>query len=156
MSADFQPVPENSRSHGTFFRRLGIALVLLLSCLLVLGNMVYQGIFVHTPVRYTWSCSDSRHCVVTIDNPGGGFDHGFNPAVHWSITADPRGSVEFSLTSGTLRTGQTATIDFTVAARSCPSALTITSDQDGFFLFSPFEYGTANHQCELLTPAMSG
>ena len=142
---------------NTLFLSLAIGvslLVLVIGIVIGVVRSFYSGVYIHTPIHYQWNCSDSRHCMVTIHNEGGGFDHGFNPAFHWAITGDPTASLYFSSTSGTLQTNQSVQVQMVVAPDSCPSTITITAKYETFN-FSPFVYDPLTNHCTLDTPAYS-
>jgi hypothetical protein len=135
-------------------------LVLVLGLVIVQVQSFYSSVYIHTPIGYQWACSDSRHCIVTIHNPGGGFDHGVNPAFRWAITGDPPASLHFSPTSGLLRANHSVQVQMVVAPGSCPTTITITGADNGnspgeyeTFNFSPFVYDPINSHCTLGTPS---
>jgi hypothetical protein len=113
---------------------------------------LYLGLYIHTPIHYRWSCADSHHCIVTIHNAGGGFDHGFNPAYRWAITGDPAASLQVSAASGILQANQSVQVQLVTAPGSCPSAISITGKYNSFN-FSPFTFDTQTSQCILAVPS---
>jgi hypothetical protein len=136
-----------------FWLTIGMGLlVLVLGLGFFLVQSFYSGVYIHTPIEYQWSCSDNRHCLVTIHNPGGGFDHGFNPVFQWAITGDPAASLHFSPTSGILRANHSVQVHMVVAPGSCPNTITITGKYETFS-FSPFVFDPINSHCTLGTPS---
>ena len=150
MAAENQPVGRwHSRRPSSGWMTLGLSIII------VLGSSVAGGHFyVHPTIHYQLRCVDSRECVVTIHNAGGGYDHGFNPAYSWAITGDPIASLHFSMTSGTLRADQSVQVHVVVASGSCPTAITITSKYD-ILQFSPFLANTLTGQCSMIAPVIS-
>jgi hypothetical protein len=145
-------MPSQPRRTSIPWLRIGLTIIVLG---LVLGRELYFGLWVRTPIHVQGSCADSRHCIVTIHNPGGGFDHGFNPVYHWAITGDPAAGLQFSPTAGTLRANQSVQVQFVIAPGSCPNIITITG-KNSTFNFSPFAYDTQTSQCSLAAPYDSG
>ncbi len=125
--------------------------------LLVLGivcSLFAGGLYLHTPIRYQWNCPDSGQCRVTIQNEGGGFDHGFNPAYHWVIASDDASDVRFSPAAGVLQAGQSVRVQIVIAPGTCPTAITITSTHDSFS-FGSFLYDPQTGRCTLAVPSGS-
>jgi len=144
-------MPSHPRRTSFPWQRIGLTIIVLGLTIIVLGRQFYFGVYIHTPIHYQWSCSDNRHCVMTIHNEGGGFDHGFNPAYHWAITGDSAAGLQFSPASGTLQANQSVQVHIVVAPGSCPNTITITSKMD-IFNFSPFVSDTQTRQCVLAVP----
>jgi hypothetical protein len=137
-----------SRTASAILLPLGIVMVVLLACLALLAGNLYSGLYIYTPVQYGWNCSASLQCVVTLRSEGGGFDHGFNPVVHWSISGQPEGSVFVSPGTGSLQAGQSTTILLRVVAGSCPNTISVTS-KNSIFNFSPFATDPQTKGCVL-------
>ena len=135
---------------------LGLSIILVLGVvLIVLWRSVSGGLFyLHPTIHYQVRCADSHQCIVMIQNAGGGFDHGFNPAYSWAITGDPVASLHFSPTSGTLRADQSVQVHVVVAPGSCPTDITITGKYD-INNFSPFLANTLTGQCSVVAPVIS-
>lgn len=144
-------MPWHPRRMSFPWLRIGLIIIVLGLTIIALGRQFYFGVYIHTPIHYQWSCSDSRQCIVTIRNAGGGFDHGFNPAYQWAITGDTADSLQFSPVSGNLQANQSVQVHIVVAPGSCPHTITITSKMD-IFNFSPFVYDTQTSQCSLAVP----
>jgi hypothetical protein len=133
---------------------LALGITILVACLALFASNLYSGLYIYTPVQYAWNCSATLHCNVTLRSEGGGFDHGFNPAVHWSISGQPEESLLASPGTGTLQAGQITTILVSVVPGSCPTSVSITS-KNSTFIISPFTIGPEAHQC-VLSPGSSG
>ena len=155
MSAASQP-PRWWQPRGTLSGWLarGPRTVVLRLCIIALLWAVSGSIYVHPSVRYQVRCVDSGQCVVTIRNAGGGFDHGFNPAYSWVITATPLASLRFSATSGTVQAYHSAQVRIVVASGSCPTSITITGTHDIVNL-GPYRANTQTGQCILVAPVVS-
>jgi hypothetical protein len=128
--------------------KLAILAALLVTCLALVGGSLYFTPYTATPVMYGWSCSASLQCKLTVEDKGGGFDHGFNPAEHWSISGQPEDSVLISPSTGTLHDGQIAQIRLSVVSDSCPSTITFTSKY-AILAITPFTVVPQTHQCVL-------
>jgi hypothetical protein len=144
-------MPSHPRRTSFPWLRIGMTLIVLGLLSIVLGRDLYFGLYIHTPIHVQGSCADSRHCLVTIHNAGGGFDHGFNPAFQWAITGDRAASLQFSPASGTLQVNQSVQVQLAIASGSCPNTITITSKTD-IMIFSPFAYDAQTNQCSLAAP----
>lgn len=157
MAAENQPVRRwHPRRPSSGWMRLGLSIIIVLGVILIaLWSSVAGGSFyVHPTIHYQLRCVDTRECVVTIHNAGGGYDHGFNPAYSWAITGDPLASLHFSMTSGMLGAHQSVQVHVVVAPGSCPTDITITSKYD-INHFSPFLANTLTGQCSVVTPVLS-
>jgi hypothetical protein len=157
MGDENQPVRRwHPRRMSSEWLTLGLSIMIVLGVvLIVLWRSVSGGLFYLYPtIHYQVRCADSRQCIVTIQNAGGGFDHGFNPAYSWAITGDPVASLHFSPTSGTLRAHQSVQVHIVIAPDSCPTAITITSKNDINY-FSPFLANTLTGQCSVVAPVIS-
>jgi hypothetical protein len=153
MDDEHQQVrPSHPRITSSFWRKLGLAILVLGVVLIAVGRSLYDGcLYVHPSIHTQLSCADSRQCVVTIQHAGGGFDHGFNPAYSWAITSDPLASLHFLPTAGTLQAHQS--VQVIIAPGTCPNSITITSKMDTVH-FSPFVSHPRTGQCSVVAPVI--
>jgi hypothetical protein len=159
MDAEHQQVrPSHPRITSSFWRKLGLAILVLGVVLIAVGRSMYAmydgGLYVRPSIHHQLSCADSRQCVVTIQHAGGGFDHGFNPAYSWVITGDPVASLHFSPTAGTLQAHQSVQVQVVIAPGTCPNSITITSKNETAH-FSPFLFDPRTGQCSVVAPVIS-
>jgi hypothetical protein len=156
MDAEQQQVrPSHPRITSSFWRKLGLVILVLGVVIIAVGRSMYDGgLYVRPSIHYQLSCADSRQCVMTIQHAGGGFDHGFNPARSWAITGDPVASLHFSPTAGTLQANQSVQVQVVVAPGTCPNSITITSKNETAH-FSPFLFDPRTSQCSVVARVIS-
>ena len=161
MSAKQQPVRRPHLYNTAYWWLTPGPVIIILGVLSVsiiaLGGVVYNGVYgsvhVQPSIHYQLRCANSRQCVLTIQNAGGGFDHGFNPAYSWAITGVPATSLGFSATSGTLQAHHSVQVQVIVAPGSCPRTITITSGKD-FVYFNPFVSDARTGHCIVAKPVL--